>query len=345
VSVPFSPYKVTRKVRESEVITSFDLAPGHGKTVRPFKAGQYLTLSLPGDVTRTYTISSSPEISNYYRISVKKEPLGKASGYLHDSVNEGDVLEILEPRGEFHLHENSSAPVVLLSGGVGITPMISMLHALRNTNRKVIFVHACESSSVHAFRTEVDGLVQVNERLRAFYLYRTPSDDDRSRGAFHLEGVVTPDILRDLFAGTLPDCYLCGPQGFMKAAWAALRELGVPSTQIFYEFFGPSTLLEEPVVSAVEELLLVNSSSPVVHFSRSGKSAEWGNFQGTILEFAEKHGVRPDSSCRVGVCNTCQCKVVSGEVSYIEAPLEMPPPGVALICISRPASEEFVLDL
>jgi ferredoxin-NADP reductase len=345
VSVLFSPYKVTRKVRESEVIMSFDLVPEDGRTVGRFKAGQYLTLRLPGDLTRTYTVSSSPETSDHYRISVKKETLGRASGFLHDIVNEGDVLEILEPRGDFHLHENRSEPVVLLSGGVGVTPMISMLHALRDTDRKVIFVHACESGSVHAFRAEVDELVQQNDRLRAFYLYRTPTDDDRYRGAFHSEGVVTTDILRALFAETLPDCYLCGPPGFMKAVWDSLRQLGLPSSQIFYEFFGPSTLLEEPAAGVVEGLATVDSGSPVVHFSRSGKSVEWGNFQGSILEFAEKHGARPDSSCRVGVCNTCQCKVVSGAVSYIEEPLEMPPSGFALLCVSRPTSEELVLDL
>jgi uncharacterized protein len=340
--MPYEAYRVQRKTKESEVISSFELSRVDKDKVATFMPGQYLTLRLPGDVIRTYTISSGPSEASHYRISVKREADGQGSTYLHDVVQEGDLIEVFEPRGEFFLNEWSRSPVVLLSGGVGITPMISMLHALNDTGRDVMFIHACESGAVHAFGAEVDQIVQQNPRARCIYLYRSPSTHDRATGAFHREGILTRDLLQELVPIQSADCYLCGPPGFMKAAYTSLRELGVGRDRIFFEFFGPSTLLEESSRPPVETPDVEHRK---IAFARSGKTVEWNGSDTSLLELAERHGLNPDSGCRVGVCNTCQCRLLDGTVEYIEAPLEAPPDGYALICVSRPASVQVVLDI
>jgi uncharacterized protein len=333
-------YRVMAKVRESEVVTSFELAPSDGGLVPAFLPGQYLTVRLPDGVIRTYTVSSAPDCRTHYRISVKRESLGRGSRHLHDHVYEGSLVDVMEPRGDFHLHhDRDTRPVVLLSGGVGVTPMISMLHALGRGETEVTFVHACENGAVHAFRDEVDQLVRESTRLKAYYLYRTPSEDDRRQGKFNAEGVLTVDHLRALVTSASADFYLCGPGGFMQAVYGALTELGVPADRIFYEFFGPSTLL------GGREANVSEASGPEVVFARSGKRVSWGNFKGSLLEFAEENGAKPDSSCRVGVCNTCQCRIKAGEVSYFDEPADEPAEGYALLCVSRPTSAELVLDL
>jgi uncharacterized protein len=338
-NVKYVSYLVKAKTVESEVVTSFELAPVDGGAVPAFLPGQYLTVRLQDDVVRTYTISSAPDCRTHYRISVKRESFGRGSRHLHDRVNVGDQLEVLEPKGDFYLHRDRGArPAVLLSGGVGVTPMISMLHALIRDEGEVVFVHACESGSVHAFRDEVDRLVGEGARSTAYYLYRNPTDDDRQQSRFYAEGVLTKDILEALVPFSSADFYLCGPAGFMQGVYGALAALDVAPDRIFYEFFGPSTLLGPREVS-------VGKAGPEVVFAQSGKRSSWGNFKGSLLEFAELNGVVPDSSCRVGVCNTCQCRVNQGEVSYFDEPAEMPTKGYALLCVSRPASDELVLDL
>jgi uncharacterized protein len=340
--MPYEAYRVKRKTKESELISSFELCRVDDGKLAAFLPGQYLTIRLPDEVVRTYTISSAPHEAGHYRISVKREPDGRGSAFLHDSVQEGDLVEVYEPRGEFFLDESRQSPVVLLSGGVGITPMVSMLHALSATERVVTFIHACESGAAHAFRSEVDRITRLNPNARCVYLYRTPSLSDRETSAFHHEGMLSSEILKGLVAVDSADCYLCGPPGFMKAVYASLRALGVGKERIFFEFFGPSTLLEtapEPLApSAPDETRRVT-------FARSGDTVEWSSSDETILELAERHGLAPDSGCRVGVCNSCQCRLVKGTVNYIEEPLEMPPAGYALICISKPASDEVVLDI
>jgi uncharacterized protein len=339
-NVKYISYRVIAKTVESEVVTSFELAPVDGGTVPAFLPGQYLTLRLHDDVIRTYTISSAPDCRTHYRISVKRESLGRGSRHLHDRVDVGDQLEVLEPKGDFHLRLNRDArPIVLLSGGVGVTPMISMLHTLSRDDGEVVFVHACEGGSVHAFREEVDRLVDVGVRIKAYYLYRNPTDDDRQQRRFYAEGVLTKDILESLVPFNTADFYLCGPPGFMQGVYGALTALDVTPDRIFYEFFGPSTLLGPREANAGE------ASGLEVVFARSERRASWGSFKGSLLEFAELNGVVPDSSCRVGVCNTCQCRVNQGEVSYFDEPADMPTKGYALLCVSRPASDVLVLDL
>lgn len=239
---PFRCFRVARKLRESSVITSFYLEPDDGGDIWPYRPGQYLTLRVPGTggpVLRTYSLSTADGDPRMHRISVKREDRGVGSGWLHDRVAEGDVIEVAAPRGGFVLDEDSARPVLLLAGGVGVTPLLAMLHRLAGTDRKVWFIQAAENGDVHALRDEVAGLaVAAGGRVVAKTVYRSPSDTDRAQGRFDAEGVIDRALLQSLLPIDDYEVYLCGPTPFMVAMWRLLTGLGIAPERIAYEFFG-----------------------------------------------------------------------------------------------------------
>lgn len=251
----FREFIVDRKVIESEVITSFYLKPADQREITAFQPGQYLSLKLeiPEEQfthIRQYSLSDAPG-RGYYRISVKREagthnPDGKVSNYLHDYINEGDVLKVSAPAGDFVLHLDRKTPVILLSGGVGLTPMMSMLKTVVEVQpeREVTYIHAANNSRVHAFRDEVDALL-TKENLRSFVFYASPTEDDRHNNRFDIEGFVTKNWLKENVSFVDSDFYFCGPTPFMKAIYLSLKELGVDKDRIHFEFFGPMGSLEE----------------------------------------------------------------------------------------------------
>ncbi len=346
-------FRVARKVRESEVISSFYLEAADGRPLEPFKGGQFLTFEvvLPGQdepVVREYSLSSAPHETAYYRVGVKREdappgradlPPGLVSTYLHDTVEVGAELSAHAPRGHFVLDTGSARPVVLLSGGVGLTPTVSMLHELAAAgDRDAWFIHACDNGRVHAMADEVRAVAAESARIHTHFCYRFPETADA--GHFDSEGVVTTDLLRSLLPLDEYEFYLCGPAPFMKAVYGSLRELGVPNDRVHFEFFGPATLITEPEEPAkVTPAPADAAAGPQVTFRKSGISAVWDGTAETLLEFAESHGLQPEFSCRAGVCNTCMVGLVSGEVDYLEEPLDPPEPGTALICCSRPVTD------
>lgn len=369
----FRPLRVIDKVRESSVITSFHLKPVDPATWRPFHAGQFLVLRVPAQspggrpVPRSYSVSSSPTREGHYRITIKREaapspgiPDGVGSSWLHDRITIGDMIEASGPRGEFHLDAASPRPVVLMSGGVGLTPLVSMLHALKGVDRPVYFIHACDNGDVHALRDEVLYLAGARAGINVHFCYRFPTDTDRSRQLFQSEGVITGDLLGRLLPAADLDYYLCGPPGFMKAVYGLLRNGGVPKARIAYEFFGPATVLEEDVERNIATVIpratappqpIVRQPSPAgpaleptVEFRRAGKRVVWAEKAHSLLDLAEQQGLRPDFSCRTGVCGTCKTRVLAGEVRYFEEPLDPVETGHALICCSRPKGP-VVLDL
>lgn len=236
-------FTVTRKVAESDEITSFYLQPVDGLAVLSFEPGQYtgLCLTIDGeDVRRNYSLSA-PSNGREYRISVKREPNGKVSNYLHDRVHEGDVLDVLPPAGEFTLHD-SDKPLVLISAGVGITPMMPMLHSALATKRPIVFIHAARHSGVQAFRLTIDDLAATHPQLTACYCYEQPRQDD-------LTGSATGRIDRAMLEAWLAanrdvDAYILGPLPFMKAMKQHLQAIGVAASQCRYEFFGPAAALD-----------------------------------------------------------------------------------------------------
>ncbi|MFP5480080.1 MAG: 2Fe-2S iron-sulfur cluster-binding protein [Alphaproteobacteria bacterium] len=380
----FRRFSVVRKHREAEGITSFHLVPADGAALWPARPGQYLTLRLPvpgGPVLRTYSISSDVADGTHYRISVKREaapgvPAGVGSCWLHDQVVEGDVVEVAAPRGSFVLDEAGARPVLLLAGGIGVTPLLSMLHRLAQSGRRVVFVQACENGAVHALRDEVAALAAASGgRIVARSVYRQPSPQDRGR--CDAEGLVDRAFLQSLLPLDHYEVYLCGPTPFMVAMWRVLTGLGLRAEDIRYEFFGKQTslprlaaegpasgwhvptrapaaiaglaFLTNPAARGVEEDLPGTPAAPPksddrprVVFARSGREAAWTG--GTLLELAEAAGLEPEFSCRSGICNTCRTGLREGRVSYVEQPLTQPGPGKVLLCCSQPEGR-VVLDL
>lgn len=357
----FRELKVVAKVRESAIITSFHLEPVEAEGWRPFEPGQFLVFRIPVQggndfVLRNYSVSCSPQRQGSYRITVKREaapradvPDGVSSCYLHDHIEIGDVLMAEGPRGDFVFDRDSARPVVLLSGGVGLTPLVSMLHALAGTERKVFFIHACDNGHVHALRDEVEALAAARPGMTAHFCYRFPTGADRAAGSYHSEGMVTRELLQQLLPLDDYDFYLCGPSPFMHAVHGMLRGLGVPRQRIAYEFFGPATLLETPAEPAPVQApplapVAVPSRTMTVEFRKSGRTAIWNATAESLLAFAEDQGLSPDFSCRAGICGTCKSHLVAGEVDYFEEPLDELAPGEVLLCCSKPKGS-LVLDL
>lgn len=370
----FRPFRVVARTPESRTIASFALEPLDPADWRAFEPGQYLPIRIPGasgqaPALRTYSISSSPLDTARYRITVKREGApapglldGIGSCYLHDRVAVGDLVEIAPPRGEFVLARDSTRPVVLASGGVGLTPLVSMLHALKDASeREVHFLHACDDGEVHALREEVDALVRSRPGLTARYCYRAPSCADAGAGRHHAEGLVTKALLRRWLPLDDYDVYLCGPPPFMASVYATFRELGLRKERIRYEFFGPATVLEaerSDLPAAPVAVSLSPAAEPVaiadpngagagtqIGFARSQRSAAWDEAIDTsLLAFAERLGLEPPFSCRAGICSTCRTGLLQGEVDYVEEPLDPPGPGEVLLCCAKPRGP-LVLDL
>jgi nitric oxide dioxygenase len=252
----FERFTVSRKVHESAVITSFYLAPLDGKRIQPFKPGQYVTVRVPtsdgGTTMRNYSLSGRPD-ADEYRISVKREsglrssdPDGFVSNYLHARVNKGDTIELGPPCGEFVLQdEDPSRPLVLISGGVGITPVLSMLHAAcaKDDGREIIFIHGALNGASHAFRREVLELADANPNLRVHFRYSNATPADREQELADSEGFIEADLLESLIEGRDASYYFCGPSPFMFAVHRALASLHVAPENLHYEFFGPKQAL------------------------------------------------------------------------------------------------------
>lgn len=250
----FKSFIVANKVKESDVITSFYLKPEDGTIPARFKPGQYISIKLDAEGEqythiRQYSLSDAPG-KDYYRISVKREsgaakPDGIVSNYLHDQVNEGDVVSISAPAGDFILDTEKENPLVLLSGGVGLTPMLSMLKAVveLQPERPVTFIHAAGNSKVHALRDEVSAAA-AKGKAKSIVFYDQPLPEDRNQNLFNFEGYITKGWLHENVPLKDAEFYFCGPVPFMKSVNASLKELGVREDRIHFEFFGPKGNLE-----------------------------------------------------------------------------------------------------
>ncbi|WP_312112787.1 NO-inducible flavohemoprotein [Brevibacillus reuszeri] len=252
----FREFVVQRKVAESDVIHSFYLVSKDGKQIAAYEPGQYVSVKvdIPGEKNthiRQYSLSDAPG-NSYYRISVKREdalgdkPAGKVSVYLAEKIGEGDVLLLSAPAGDFTLDQEDKRPLVLISGGVGLTPMISMLteSLKKNPERSVTFIHAAQNGNLHAMKDAVEGLAMRHPQLTYYWCYEKPTDQDRENKAFHKEGYVDLPWLQSVITQKESSYYFCGPVSFMKAMNRALKEWEVPAADIHYEFFGPAGSLE-----------------------------------------------------------------------------------------------------
>jgi len=230
-------FVLTKKIRESDVITSFYFTPVDGKPIADFQPGQYITLILDIDgqtVRRNYSLSNSPG-KPYYRISVKREPGGLVSNYLHDQLSVNDQIKLTAPCGDFVLND-AQRPLVLLSGGVGITPTVSMLQPALDSGRQVHFLHGALNSECHAFRDLIEEMGQTYENLHSYYCYSDPLPQDKDQHSGFFDRARLAELIP---ADREIDVYFLGPKPFMQACYRALNELKIPLDRIRYEFFGP----------------------------------------------------------------------------------------------------------
>jgi ferredoxin-NADP reductase/MOSC domain-containing protein YiiM len=344
------PMRVVAIERESTTVISVTLMPSDGEPAVSAQPGQFLTLRLRPDagaapLLRTYSLSGMPT-STRYRISVKREPHGEASAYLHDRLRVGDVIDVGAPRGSFVLRPGERA-AVFISGGVGATPVLAMLHVLasESSSREVWWVHSARNGAEHAFAEEARRLLAELSHAHHLVCYSQPGELDEG---FDHRGRLTGEALAQAGVPTDADFYLCGPAQFMKDIAETLTARGIAADRISTEVFGPAASITPGVVA--EPVRLPHppggepGSGPSVAFSRSKLSAAWDPSYASLLELAEACDVPVRWSCRTGVCRTCETALISGEVGYRPDPLETPTPGTALICCSRPAGE-VTLDL
>ena len=352
-------YRVARKIVESSVITSFELVPADGSIVLPYEPGQFLTFRItPEDErseTRHYSLSGDPADSTHYRVSVKREPApanrpdlapGRMSRLLHDQIRVGDELIARGPEGKFVLDRPSSRPVVLLAGGIGATPLLAMAHSLCAEGiRKTWFIHGCDNREVQAFGSELRALAARHDNLNVHVLYRVAGVNDVPGVHHDSEGLVTRALLQRLLPLDDYDFYLCGPTPFIQNVYDILGSLGVQDNRIAYEFFGPATLVKQTRTPVPEQAIVrpqypqsvdTTGADNLVVFAKSGFSAPWTADCDSMLEFAEGQGLEPSFSCRVGICNTCSCEILEGEVEYHMEPLNPPAENMALLCCCRP---------
>ncbi len=349
------PMRVTRIEDESDGIRSFYFEPADGAGLPAFKAGQHLPLRLSLDgrkqpLIRTYSLSSAPS-DGFFRISVKRD--GMASGYLHDQVSVGDLLQARAPQGSFVVDPQERRPLVLLGAGIGVTPMLSMLREVIYEGKRVRggratwFIQSARRLANLAFREEVDTLIaKAGDQLTAIRVLSQPEASARMGEDFHLTGRIDLDLLKALLPFNDFDFYVCGPAAFTQELYDGLRALHIRDERIHAETFGPSSLKRSGDSRAIafEQPPSATEAVPVV-FERSAKEARWQPAAGSLLELAESRGLSPEFSCRGGSCGTCKTRLISGQVHYPVPPAEMPAPDHVLICCAVPASGPLVLDL
>ncbi|MGJ8654317.1 MAG: 2Fe-2S iron-sulfur cluster-binding protein [Opitutaceae bacterium] len=351
----FRKFKVARKQQEGGGICSFYLEAHDRKPIADFKPGQYLTfqLNIPDQakpVVRCYSLSDCYRESNY-RVSIKAAlpprnvpdaPAGLASNFFHNAIEEGQIVDVRAPSGHFFFSSESRRPVVLIGGGVGLTPVLSMLNHLSQEpgDREIWFFYGVRNGEEHILRDEMEAAAARSSNVHLVFCYSNPSEEDIIGG-----NVVTGRISIDLFKEKLGtnnyDFYICGPGPLMESMINGLRDWGVPDGNVYFETFGPSSVKKTrpsiPVASADAADLLT------VEFRKSGKTVKWDGSCENLLELAESEDVSIGSGCRAGSCGSCQIAVISGKVKYPQSPDHDPEVGTCLTCVGQPA-ENLVID-
>ena len=349
----FRSLRVTAIEPESESVISIRLDDPDGAPLPPPHPGQYLTLRIHPDgeqksVLRNYSLSGPPD-AGYYRIAVKRERDGAASGYLHSRLAVGDLLDIAAARGTFIL-DRTDEPALLISAGIGATPVLAMLHALvdEHSEREIWWLHGARNRRDHSFAAEAQALLASLPHVHCHVFYSAPGPDDRLGRDYDEAGRLTPAALARLEPPRDAEAYLCGPATFMDEISAGLAAIGLDAAHIHTEPFGPAAALT-PGIAATQARpphppTGSLGSGPTIEFARSNLSIPWSDEFTSLLELAEACDVPVRWSCRTGVCHTCETAVIAGELSYKPEPVEPPADGSTLICCSQPR-DDVVLDL
>jgi len=349
----FRRLAVTAIERESDSVISIRFEDPGGKPLPAPRPGQYLTLRIQPDeaqrpLLRNYSLSG-PADAGYYRIAVKREHDGAASGYLHTGLASGDQLEVGAPRGTFILIE-SNAPVLLISAGIGATPVLAMLNALAesDSHSEVWWLHSARSGREHSFAAETRTLLAALPNTRTHIYYSRPSANDIEGRDFDATGRLTSSRLLELEPPHIAEAYICGPQGFMDEISAGLASIGLDPSHIHTEPFGPEPGSTPGIASSSARTPHQPPGSsgdgPTIEFARSNLSVPWSSDYSSLLELAEACDIPVRWSCRTGVCHTCETTLIAGDLEYNPDPVEPPADGSALICCSQP-HDDVALDL
>ena len=348
----FRQMRVSKIENESATVTSLTLSPVDGQPLPLFRAGQFVVLRLHLDpdrppVLRSYSLSDLP-VADHFRITVKNEPNGIGSSFLCSRTRVGDALDVSAPRGSFTLRPSGDA-VVLLSAGVGATPVMSMLHTLvaEKSEREVWWIYGAHNRVDHPFADESRSLLRQLSRGRGYVVYSRPTDADKVGADFDAPGHIDTALLERLGVSRSGDFYLCGPSSFLRDMRDGLRTWGVLPGSVHTEIFGSLEAIT-PGVAQVEHTPHQPKGppglGPPVSFARSGITAAWDPRFANLLELAEACDVPVRWSCRTGVCHTCMTGLIAGSIRYKPDPLEMPAAGNALLCCSQP-NADVTLDL
>ena len=364
VALPDSParawdglrtFAVARKTMESadQAICSFELIPQDGQALPAFLPGQFLTfhLDIPSpdlsteSVVRCYSLSDAPHPA-HYRVSIKRAPApqnstlppGRSSNYFHDHVQEGSLLQVRAPGGHFYL-DRSDAPVVLIGGGVGITPMLSMLNwcLAEQPGREIWLFYGVRHGKEMVMRSHFETLAAAHPHFHLHICLSHPAPDDFKCPNHLHQGRVDVALLRQLLPLKPFHFYLCGPTPMLETLVPALEDWGVPDAHIHFEAFGPASVKrKKPATTTPASRPQVETSALMVTFGKSGKQLPWDSSVSSLLDFAEANGIQVSSGCRAGGCGSCQTTIQSGEVIYDHAPDFDPEPGSCLMCVCKP---------
>ena len=349
----FRQLTVTDVHGESDSVISIRLEDPGGAPLPAARPGQYLTLRIqPNDESRSllrnYSLSGPPD-AGHYRITVKREHDGAVSGYLHTRLSVGDRLDIAAPRGTFIL-DRTEAPVLLISAGIGATPVLAMLHALakEHSEREIWWLHGTRSSRDHSFAAEARTLLASLPHVHTHVCYSRPDPNDLQGRDFDSADRLTASLLAELKPPPDAEAYLCGPAPFMDEISASLAAIGLDASRIHTEPFGPAPGLTPGIASKTARTPHVPAgepgTGPMIEFARSNLAVHWSDDYASLLELAEACDVPVRWSCRTGVCHNCETTLIAGTVDYNPDPVEPPAEGSALICCSQP-HDDVVLDL
>jgi len=352
----FRTFRVERKVVEdaAQSVCSFYLMPQDGQALPPFRPGQFLTfrLDLPTatggteQIVRCYSLSDAPRPDGY-RVSIKRllppvgsqVPPGRSSGFFHDHVDVGSLLQVRAPAGHFHI-DRSDAPVVLIGGGIGITPMLSMLSWCLNEQpaREVWLFYGVRDGSELMMQARLEALAAAHHNFHLRFCFSRPRAEESARSAAHHRGRIDVQLLRMELALKPYHFYICGPTSLMESLVPALEDWGVPDAHIHFEAFGPASIKRRRAATSPATIPQngAEDAGIVVTFAQSGKQFPWQPAAGSLLEFAEANGIAVDSGCRAGGCGTCQTTIRVGEVAYRQPPDYDPDPGTCLLCVCVP---------
>lgn len=352
----FRTFRVERKAVEdaAQSVCSFYLAPQDGQALPPFLPGQFLTfhLELPAAaggterITRCYSLSDAPR-PDCYRISIKRVPPpkgsrlppGRSSNYFHDQIAPGSLLQVRAPAGHFHI-DRGAAPVVLIGGGIGITPMLSMLNwcLAEQPGREIWLFYGVRHGRELVMKSHLEALAAAHPNFRLHLCFSDPLPEEVAGKDYQHRGRVDLDLLRMQLPLKPYHFYVCGPTPMMESLVLGLEDWGVPDARIHFEAFGPASIKRKSATAAPVPAPQAGAAETgiVVSFALSGKQLPWQADSGSLLEFAEKNGITVNSGCRAGSCGSCQTTIRTGEVAYLQAPEYDPEPGTCLLCVSAP---------